>query len=445
MNYYIKNADILNEGMLTRANVLIENERIKQVSEDEIILPADTTVIDAQGKLLMPGIIDDHVHFREPGLTHKGDMFSESRAAAAGGVTSFMDMPNTLPPTMSIDDLEHKREIAEHNSLINYSFYLGASAMNIGEIKKVDPCKVCGIKVFIGSSTGDLLVDEEKALSAIFAESPVIIAAHCEDENTIKENIARYKQKFGDDIPVEYHSVIRNAEACYKSAARTVELALRYNSRLHVLHLSTAKETGLFVKSTAGRIPRITAEVCTHHLWFSEKDCKFKGNKIKCNPAIKSEYDREILRNAVKNGRITVIATDHAPHTIDEKRKKYFNSPSGIPYIQHSLSAMLEMHKQGVFSLFDIVERMCHCPARIFGIRDRGFIREGYFADLVLIDLNTGYRPSPENILSKCRWSPFESVTFSTKVETTWVNGSIVYDNGEIIEAKAARSLEFNR
>jgi dihydroorotase len=448
VNTIIKNANILNEGRIFEGNIWIENDIIKKVfieKNDVLDIPEDAFTVDARNKLLMPGIIDDQVHFRDPGLTYKGDIFSESRAAAAGGVTSFMDMPNTSPPTLSTELLEEKYSKASRNSLINYSFYLGASNNNIAEINRIDPKTVCGVKVFMGSSTGNMLVDDDNTLAAIFAESPVIVAVHCEDENTVRQNSALYRQKFGEDIPTYCHSAIRSIEACYKSSAKAVELAVKYNTKLHVLHLSTAKELDLFENSSTNYIPKITAEVCVHHLWFSDSDYKALDNKIKCNPAIKSANDRYALREALKNGKITVVATDHAPHTIDEKQKKYFGAPSGLPLIQHSLSAMLEMHRQGVFSLFDIVEKMCHAPAKLFDIRKRGYIREGYYADLVLVDMNEGYSPHNDNILYKCGWSPFEGVNFSTKIEKTWVNGSLVFDNGKIIETNCAKRLEFER
>jgi dihydroorotase len=447
MNTLIKSANILNERKIFEGNIWIENDRIRKIftSDDEVSdIPTDAFIIDARNKLLMPGIIDDQVHFRDPGLIYKGDIFSESRAAAAGGVTSFMDMPNTLPPALTLELLEEKYSIASHNSLINYSFYLGASNNNIAEINKINPANICGVKVFMGSSTGNMLVDNENALAAIFSESPVIVAVHCEDESAIQQNSALYRQKFGEDIPPSCHPDIRSVEACYKSSAKAVELATKYNTKLHVLHLSTAKELELFENSSENYMPKITAEACVHHLWFCDFDYEKLGNKIKCNPAIKSANDRDALRKAVKNGKITVVATDHAPHTIDEKRKKYFEAPSGIPLIQHSLTAMMEMHLQGIFSLFDIVDRMCHYPAKLFNIHGRGYIREGYYADLTLVDMNAGYSPY-NNILYKCGWSPFEGVNFSTKVEKTWVNGSIVFDRGKIMETNCAKRLEFER
>jgi dihydroorotase len=447
MNTLIKNANILNERKLFEGNVWIENDIIKKIFtvDDDVSDIPDAYTIDAGNKLLIPGIIDDQVHFRDPGLTYKGDIFSESRAAAAGGVTSFMDMPNTSPPALTLELLEEKYSIASRNSLINYSFYLGASNNNIAEITKINPATVCGVKVFMGSSTGNMLVDNENTLAAIFSESPVIVAVHCEDENTVQHNSALYRQKYGEDIPASCHPAIRNAEACYKSSAKAVELAVKYNTKLHVLHLSTAKELELFENSSENHIPKITAESCVHHLWFCDSDYERLGNRIKCNPAIKSANDRDALREAVKNGKITVVATDHAPHTVDEKHRKYFEAPSGLPLIQHSLSAMMEMHLQGIFSLFDIVDRMCHRPAQLFNIRRRGYIREGYYADLALVDMHAGYSPCGNNILYKCGWSPFEGVGFSTKVEKTWVNGSIVFDSGNIKETNCAKRLEFER
>jgi dihydroorotase len=449
MNTIIKNANILNEGKIFEGSVWIEDNIIRKIFTGDIdveYISAASFVFDARNKLLMPGVIDDQVHFREPGLTHKGDIFSESRAAAAGGVTSFMDMPNTSPPALSVELLEEKYSIASRNSLINYSFYLGASNSNIAEINRIDPKTVCGVKVFMGSSTGNMLVDDESALSAIFSESPVIVAVHCEDENTVRQNSEIYRQKFEDgDVPTSCHPAIRSAEACYKSSAKAVELATKHNTKLHILHLSTARELDLFESVAKDCLPKITAEACVHHLWFSDLDYENLGNRIKCNPAIKSANDRDALREAVRNGKIAVVATDHAPHTVAEKQKKYFGAPSGLPLVQHSLSAMLEMSRQGVFSLFDIVERMCHAPARLFDIRKRGYIREGYYADLVLVDMNAEYSPNHDNILYKCGWSPFEGVKFSTKIEKTWVNGSIVFDSGKIVETNCAKRLEFDR
>ncbi|MDR2423667.1 MAG: dihydroorotase [Prevotellaceae bacterium] len=445
MNIVIKNADILNEGQIVRGNVRIENDTIAEIFTDNRSEMPDTQYFDAHGKLLLPGIIDDQVHFRQPGLTHKGDIFSESRAAAAGGITSFMDMPNTLPPTLDSERLDEKFELARQNSLVNYSFYLGASNDNIAHIRRIDPKTVCGVKVFMGSSTGNMLVDDERALSAIFAESPVIVATHCEDENIIREKNLLYRQKYGDSISPACHPQIRTDEACRRSSAKAIELAIRYNTRLHVLHLTTAGETEFFDRISPAYLPRVTAEVCVHHLWFCSDDYAALGNKIKCNPAIKTAADREALQQAVRNGKIAAIATDHAPHTLDEKLRNYCDAPSGLPLVQHSLPMMLELCRQGVFSLFDLVEMMCHRPAKLFNIKKRGFIRTGYFADLTLVDSNSPNTVTANSLMSKCRWSPLEGQGFSAKVVATWVNGATVWHDGRIIETKTARQLEFER
>jgi dihydroorotase len=447
VNTIIINADILNEGKIFRGYLEIENEIIKEVAQGELAeTRPDASIVDARGMLLMPGLIDDQVHFREPGLTHKADIFSESRAAAAGGVTSFMDMPNTSPPATSLELLERKFELAAEHSAVNYSFYLGASNDNIAEIQCLDPAKICGLKVFMGSSTGDMLVDSQRALSAIFAESPVIVATHCEDETTVRANLELFRRTCGTSASAAIHPLVRSAEACLKSTLLALELAARYGARLHVLHLSTGAETRLFDPVSPDRpLPEATAEACVHHLWFCDRDYPQSGNAIKCNPAIKSPTDRDALRNAVREGRIAVVATDHAPHLLAEKQRDYFDAPSGLPLVQHSLSAMFELYRRGVFTLFDIVERMCHTPARLFDIRRRGFIRQGYYADLTLLNYNTDFTPDADNILYKCRWSPFEGVRFSARPAKTWVNGTLVYDNGVIRETKAAKRLEFDR
>ena len=448
MNTIIKNVTILNEGQQFDGGVLIEGSIIRKVMRledlDGGILPtAELKVIDGKGMLLMPGVIDDQVHFREPGLTHKGDVRSESRAAAAGGVTSFMEMPNTRPPAVTVDALEEKYEIASRQSLVNYSFYFGASNDNIAELRRLDRRAVCGVKVFMGSSTGNMLVDDDWALSAIFAESPCIVATHCEDETVVRTNLERYRGRYGDDIPVHHHPDIRSADACYRSSARAVELAERYGTRLHVLHISTERELSLFGEFRVDDIPRITAEVCVHHLWFCDDDYEALGSRIKCNPAIKSAGDRAALRRAVVSGRLAVVATDHAPHTIDEKRRIYIDSPSGLPLVQHSLPAMFEMHREGLFSLATLVERMCHAPARLFGVEGRGFIREGFYADLTLVNPAATWSPEAGNVLYKCGWSPFEGCQFGSRVESTWVNGKLVYNDGEIIEQEAGMRLKF--
>lgn len=417
MHTLITNARIINEGISFNGCVWIDNQIIREVFPSSE-LPKDLlgkenfTIIDAQGKLLIPGIIDDQVHFREPGLTEKGDIHSESRAAAAGGVTSFMEMPNTRPPAVSIAALEEKYAIAAHKSLVNYSFYLGATNENINEVKQVDPKIVCGVKVFMGSSTGNMLVDNEKTLSAIFAESPILVATHCEDEQLIVKNNRFYKEKYGSDIAFRYHPLIRSAEACYRSSAHAVELAHKYNTQLHVLHLSTERELSLFATGSSHSFPRITAEACVHHLWFTDEDYDLLGARIKCNPAIKTATDRAALRDAVNTGRIRIVATDHAPHTKAEKQSGYFTAPSGLPLVQHSLVAMLELYHQGIFSLETIVDRMCHSPALLFKVERRGFIKKGYYADLVLVDTEARWEVSPSNILYK--WYNYTSSQFQS-------------------------------
>lgn len=439
----IKNANIVNEGQIFQGNIFIENDIIKKIS----VLPVDYNadeLIDAKGMYLLPGIIDDQVHFREPGLTHKGDIYSESRAAAAGGITSFMEMPNTVPQTTTQEELSKKFHLASKKSLVNYSFYLGATNDNLKEILKSDPSKVCGIKVFMGSSTGNMLVDKIQSLENIFRESPLLIATHCEEEGTIKRNTELYRSKYGEQLPFRYHPVIRDSEACYKSSSLAVELADKFNSKLHILHLSTEKELSLFKKGEIAD-KRITAEVCVHHLWFNESDYDKYGSLIKWNPAVKAETDRQALLNAIKDDRLDVVATDHAPHTLEEKSSFYFRAPSGGPLIQHSLLVMLEFYHKGIFTLEQIVTKMCHNPADLFQIKERGFIREGYKADLVLVDINKITQVKKDNILYKCGWSPFEGYTFQSEIISTFVNGSVVYNNGQIFENNVAEALEFNR
>lgn len=442
----IKNVLIVNENSISPGHILIENEKIKKIyKKDE--LPVDSEVrntIDGNGKILLPGIIDDQVHFREPGLTHKGDIYTESKAAIAGGVTSYMEMPNTNPQTTTIKLLEEKFAVAEQKSFGNFSFYLGATNDNIDEIKKINIKNTCGIKVFMGSSTGNMLVDDKKSLTRIFAESPVLIATHCEDEKTIVNNITKFKTKFGENVPLTYHPIIRSEEACYKSSSMAVELARKYNSRLHILHLSTKKELELF-EAKPSIEKRITAEACVHHLWFSDKDYEIYGTKIKWNPAIKKESDRIALLTGIKNNKIDIIATDHAPHTIEEKNNTYFKSPSGGPLVQHSLVAMLELYHKNQISLEDIVNKMCHTPADIFNIDKRGYIREGYWADLVIVDTNSPWTVNNNNILYKCKWSPFDGLTFKSKITHTFVNGNLVYENGVIHEGIKGKRLLFNR
>jgi dihydroorotase len=442
----IKNATIINEGRTFRSDLLIKDELISAIDfTDQINVPAGTEIINATGLLLMPGIIDDQVHFREPGLTHKGDIFSESRAAVAGGVTSFMDMPNTNPQTITIDTLNEKYRLGSENSITNYSFYIGATNTNLDELMKVDPTEVCGIKLFMGSSTGNMLVDNENALKELFAKATLPITAHCEDEPTIRKNSEIYKSKYGEDVPVKMHPLIRSREACFLSSSHAVNLAKDYDTRLHILHLSTADEIKLFSNELPLNQKKITGEVCVHHLWFDESSYEDLGTLIKWNPAIKTRFDRDSLIKAVNNNLIDIVATDHAPHTITEKGSSYFKAPSGGPLIQHSLVVMLELWHRNVFSLEKIVEMMCHNPAILFNIRNRGFIREGYKADLCLIDPDRSWNVTKDNILYKCGWSPFEGTTFRSKVIRTIVNGTIVYDNGVIKNDYRGQRLLFDR
>jgi dihydroorotase len=445
MKYLIKNAKVINEGRIFEADVLVEDKRISKIDTNCNVSDSAATVIDASGKYLIPGVIDDQVHFREPGLTYKADINSESRAAVAGGVTSFMEMPNTVPNTFTQVLLESKYEVAAQKSLANYSFYMGASNDNIEEVLKTDPSKVCGVKVFMGSSTGNMLVDNEKTLEGIFSQSPMLIATHCEDETTIRLNTERYKIEYGDKASAALHPLIRSAEACYVSSSMAVGLAKKFNSRLHVLHISTAKELELFDANTPLKDKRITAEACVHHLWFDESDYPRLGNCIKWNPAIKTREDREAVLKGLLENKIDVIATDHAPHTIEEKEKPYFEAPSGGPLIQHSLVAMLELHKKGKISLEKIVEKMTHAPAECFQVKDRGFIREGYFADLAIIDLNSPWTVSKLNILAKCGWSPFDGELFHSSVTHTFVNGNLVYQEGKVNDSIRGERLQFNR
>ncbi len=442
----INNATIVNEGKTFKSDLLIKDEIISAIGlNGDIKIPAGTRIINAEGLLLIPGVIDDQVHFREPGLTHKGDIFSESKAAAAGGITSFMDMPNTIPQTVTIDALNEKYRIGAEKSLINYSFLIGATNDNLREVLKADPAEVCGIKVFMGSSTGNMLVDNETALRELFRLAHMPVSSHCEDEVTIKRNTENYRIKYGDNIPFSVHPLIRSREACYVSSSHAVNLAKEFNTRLHIFHLSTADEMKLFSNSLPLSQKRITAEVCVHHLWFDDSYYEQLGSKIKWNPAIKTRFDREALRDAVNNDLIDIVATDHAPHTAAEKMNSYFLAPSGGPLVQHSLVAMLELYHKGIFSLSKIVEKMCHNPAILFNIRGRGFIREGYKADLCLVNPSDPWTVSKENILYKCGWSPFEGTTFNSKVRMTIVNGTVVYDNGTINEDYRGQRLLFDR
>jgi dihydroorotase len=440
----IKNASIVNEGQKFKGYVLIKDQKIVLVREGSANFDA-SNVIDAEGLLLMPGVIDDQVHFREPGLTHKGTIYSESRAAAAGGITSYMEMPNTIPKTITQQALKEKFEIAEKDSLVNFSFYIGATNDNLEELLKTDPQKVCGVKLFMGSSTGNMLVDNKESLRNIFANIQLPLAVHCEDEGIIKTNIDKYSAEYGDDIPFSCHPLIRSAEACYKSSSQAVELALKYGTHLHVIHLSTAKELELFKTGGDLRSKQITNEVCIHHLWFNENDYKKYGAFIKWNPAIKTAKDQAALLEAVRNDKIDIIATDHSPHTLLEKQNSYLKAPSGGPLVQHSLVVMLELCHDGKISLEKIVEKMCHSPADVFHVSKRGFLREGYWADLVLVDLKSKWKVEKSNLFYKCGWSPFEGTEFHSKIHTTIVNGSVVYSNEVFAEGKSGMALSFER
>jgi dihydroorotase len=441
----IKNGTIINEGRMFKGDLLVIDKYITSIGDiEEQIVPAATRIIDANHNFVIPGIIDDQVHFRDPGLTHKADIFSETRAAAAGGVTSFMDMPNTIPQTVSVELLEEKYRIGRDKSLINYSFYLGGTNTNINELLNADPSSVCGIKLFLGSSTGNMLVNDEKVLREIFAGSEMLIACHCEDEPTVKRNAAIYREKYGENVPVKFHPLIRSREACFITTSYAVNLAREYNTRLHVLHLSTADEMRLFSSHPDPGEKRITAEVCVHHLWFEESDYERLGNYIKWNPAIKTIFDRNALVDAVNNNLIDIIATDHAPHTLEEKSASYFKAPSGGPLVQHSLPLMMEMYHNRLIPMERIVEKMCHNPSIIFRIKERGFIREGYRADLCIVDPDSPWTVNKDNLLYKCGWSPFEGETFRSKVKYTIVNGSVVYDNGILDENYRGERLLFN-
>ncbi|UPZ16334.1 dihydroorotase [Flavobacterium humidisoli] len=441
----IKNAKIVNEGTIVEGDVLIENDLIVEIADSISLKTSDCIVIDAEGNYLMPGAIDDQVHFREPGLTHKGDIESESRAAVAGGITSFIEQPNTVPNAVTQEILEDKYQIASQKSFANYSFMMGATNDNLEEVLKTNPKNVAGVKIFLGSSTGNMLVDNEAVLEKIFSSTPMLIAVHCEDETTIKNNLAAFKEQYGDDVPVTAHHLIRSAEACYISSSKAVALAKRTGARLHIFHLSTAKEMELFTNKIPLEDKKITAEVCVHHLWFTDEDYKTKGNFIKWNPAVKTAEDRAELWKALNDGRIDVIATDHAPHTKEEKQQSYLNAPSGGPLVQHAVVAMFEAHHQGKISVEKIVEKMCHNPAKIFKIEKRGFIKEGYYADLVIVNPSLPWSVKPENILYKCGWSPFEGYTFKSRITHTFVNGELVYNNFKVKDIKAGKRLLFDR
>ncbi|MBN8701673.1 MAG: dihydroorotase [Bacteroidetes bacterium] len=439
----IKNAMLVNEGSVVLTDVHVLEGIIKKIAPQ--LKENATKIIDAKGLYLLPGVIDDQVHFREPGLTHKGEIYTEAKAAVAGGVTTYMEMPNVIPATLTQDLLEQKYSRASEVSLANYSFFMGASNDNRDEVLKTNPKTVCGVKIFMGSSTGNMLVDNKQTLETIFAECKTLIATHCEDEPTIKKKIAQFIAQYGDDIPVRFHPLIRSEEACYKSSSYAAELAAKYNTRLHILHISTAKEISLFKNNIPLKDKRITAEACIHHLWFSEKDYDVKGNFIKWNPAVKTEQDRQAVFNAVLENKIDIIATDHAPHTQEEKMQVYTKAPSGGPLIQHSLVAMLEFYHQQKISLERIVEKMCHAPADCFQVEKRGYVKEGYYADLVLVDLNSSWTVDKSNLLYKCNWSPFEGYTFKSKIKHTFVNGHHVYNDGVFDESKKGMRVLFDR
>lgn len=443
-NYLLKNGTIINEGKSFVADILIKNNRIEKIGSG-ITPEGNVTEINVEGKYILPGCIDDQVHFREPGLTHKADIHHESRAAVAGGITSFMEMPNTVPNTLTQELLEDKYILGSKNSIANYSFFMGASNDNMEEVLKTDGKKVCGVKIFMGSSTGNMLVDNEQTLTNLFSKvPPMLIATHCEDEHTIQKNIAEFKAKYGEDVPINQHPIIRSEEACYLSSSLAVRLAKKYDTRLHILHISTAKELELFDNSIPLEQKKITAEACIHHMWFSDKDYDSKGSFIKWNPAVKTANDRDAILQGVLDNKIDVIATDHAPHTLEEKQNTYFKAPSGGPLVQYALLAMLEKVNEGKITIERVVEKMAHAPSQLFKIIDRGFIKEGYFADIVIVDPKSTHTVSRNTILSKCGWSPFEGYTFNHKIDKTFVNGNLVYDNGKIIEAGNGSRLLFN-
>lgn len=441
----IKNAKIVNEGEIFEGDVFIEEGIITEIASSISAKSPNLSIIDAEGNYLMPGVIDDQVHFREPGLTHKETIATGSKAAVAGGITSFIEMPNTQPQTTTIELLEEKYKLAASTSYANYAFMFGGTNDNLEEIKKIDPKKVPALKLFLGSSTGNMLVDDEQVLEKIFKESPVLIAAHCEDEKTIQKNLQECVERYGDDIPIDLHPKIRSEEACYLSSSKAVALAKKTGARLHVFHLSTAKELKLFENKKPLKDKKITAEVCVHHLWFNDSDYAKKGTFIKWNPAVKTKEDQDALLKALIEDKIDVIATDHAPHTREEKKNVYTKAPSGGPLVQHALPAMLQMHHQGKISLEKIVEKMCHNPAILFDIEKRGFIREGYKADLVIVDLNAPWAVQPGNTLYKCGWSPFEGITFKSRVTHTFVNGNLVYKNFNFNPFVKAERLKFDR
>jgi dihydroorotase len=443
--FLIKNARIVNEGSVFEGDVLIENEIIRQIAENISAKSSECIIIDAEGSFLIPGVIDDQVHFREPGLTHKGDIASESKAAVAGGITSYIEQPNTVPNAVTQELLEDKYQIASKTSHANYSFMMGGTNDNLEEVLKTNPKNVAGLKLFLGSSTGDMLVDSSASLEKIFSNTKLLIAVHSEDETIVKNNLAKYKEIYGDDIPVEKHPEIRSVAACYESTVRVIELAKKTGARLHVFHISTAKELDLFTNKIPLEKKQITAEVCIHHLWFTDADYETKGSLIKWNPAVKTQEDKDALWKALLDDRIDVIATDHAPHTLEEKSNPYTTCPSGGPLVQHALVAMMESYFNGKISIEKIVEKMCHNPAKIFKIENRGFIKEGYFADLVIVNPHMPWNVKKENIIAKCGWSPFEGINFKSRVTHTFVNGKLAYANGKVKDIIAGQRLTFDR
>lgn len=441
----IKNAKIVNEGSVTEGDILIEGEYIKDIASSISAKSSDVLVVDVEGNYVFPGIIDDQVHFREPGLTHKGDIASESRAAVAGGITSFIEMPNTNPQTTTVAKLEEKFEIASKTSHANYSFMFGGTNDNLDEILKVDTKTVAGLKLFLGSSTGNMLVDDPQIIETIFRSTDMVISVHCEDEATIRKNLQEHVDTYGENIPISKHPIIRSEEACYLSSSKAIELAKKTGARLHVFHLSTGKETSLFSNKIPLKDKKITAEVCIHHLWFSDEDYEKKGTHIKWNPAVKTASDRAKLWEALLDDRIDVIATDHAPHTLAEKDGTYLNAPSGGPLVQHALVAMIEMYHKDKITLPKIAQKMAHNPAILFQVEKRGYIKKGFFADLVVVDLNNPWTVNKENILYKCGWSPFEGTTFKSRISHTFLNGTLVYNNFKVLDVKAGKRLTFNR
>lgn len=440
----IQNANIVNEGTTIKADVLIEGNYISKIGTN-LTAPDNAKIIDAKGQYLLPGAIDDQVHFREPGLTHKANIATESRAAAAGGITTFIEMPNTVPQATNQIELEKKFETASKDSYVNYSFMFGGTNDNLDELLKTDPQKVAGIKLFLGSSTGNMLVDNEEVLRKIFSSTNMVISVHCEDEGTIRRNFQEYKEKFGDDIPIKYHPIIRSEEACYLSSSKAIQLAKETGARLHIFHLSTAKETGLFRNDIPLKDKKITAEVCIHHLTFEDADYDKKGTFIKWNPAVKTAADRDGLWKALLDDRIDVIATDHAPHTLEEKQNLYTSAPSGGPLVQHAYPAMINFVKEGKISLEKVVEKMCHNPAILFEIKKRGYIKEGFYADLVLVDFEKSWTATKENTLYKCGWTPFEGTEFSSTITKTFVNGNLIFDEGTFDDNIKGQRIEFDR